>query len=282
MNPEPEDINELVEALRADLPSERDAARIRARLAGFGVAVGAGLTSAEALASLAGAKAGASAASTGLVSQLGALSWGAKLGAAAAVSVSLVTVPIIVAGGSSEPAPAASTPSRPVALRKPAPASQLATAPVRAPELDASTGEPQAPAATATSPERRPEQARVLERAEVAVGARSSDAARVAAASPLREEPATSAPALGDEAATSAPALEPRAAGTAPVSVEPVTARGSTLAEETRLIDAAFSALQSRDPTTAEGFVREHERRFPDGLLRRERERARALLLERR
>lgn len=57
-------------------------------------------------------------------------------------------------------------------------------------------------------------------------------------------------------------------------------AAAATLGEETRLIDAALSALRRGDRATATEFIRQHEQRFPDGLLRRERERARAALIE--
>jgi hypothetical protein len=52
----------------------------------------------------------------------------------------------------------------------------------------------------------------------------------------------------------------------------------TTLSEETALLDGAFAALRAGDHELASRFVLAHERRFPNGLLSRERERARAVL----
>jgi hypothetical protein len=50
--------------------------------------------------------------------------------------------------------------------------------------------------------------------------------------------------------------------------------RSSTLGEETRLLEQAMLALGAGDRSLARRSLEEHERRFPDGLLVRERERA--------
>jgi TolA-binding protein len=55
---------------------------------------------------------------------------------------------------------------------------------------------------------------------------------------------------------------------------------GSTLAEETRILDAAFAELASGNQARAAQLIREHETRFPNGLLERERQRAKARLNE--
>ena len=54
----------------------------------------------------------------------------------------------------------------------------------------------------------------------------------------------------------------------------------STLAEETRLLDAAFAALTAGNRARAATLLQEHERRFPAGLLQHERERAKTRLTE--
>ena len=300
MKNESDDIHELVEALREDLPSERDAARIRARLAGFGVALGAGLTGSEALASLAGAKAAASAGTAGLWSQIGALSWGAKLGVAAAVSVSAVSGPLIVAKMESNraPVPAASAARKAAVVRS---ADASSNAPSRALNAPASPDRPaldatlNAPAPTADTMHRD------VARAEDVLAPSSDRPARAAARSGASHRPkldAESAP-VAPVATLAAPANAPSlaaaslpAASTATVAAEPSATAApnelpspiaaTTLAEETRLIDGAFSALRARDRDAAERFVHEHELRFPNGMLRRERERARAALLDRR
>jgi hypothetical protein len=61
-------------------------------------------------------------------------------------------------------------------------------------------------------------------------------------------------------------------------SAPPPPAPASTLAEETALLDQTFAALRAGDAATASALVAEHARRFPQGLLWRERERARTKL----
>jgi hypothetical protein len=60
----------------------------------------------------------------------------------------------------------------------------------------------------------------------------------------------------------------------------PASAPGSSLAEETRLLDSAFAALTTGNLTRAAALIHEHETRFPAGLLQRERERAKTRLSE--
>ena len=82
-----------------------------------------------------------------------------------------------------------------------------------------------------------------------------------------------------DSAVVAAPAVaafdlvapEASAAGSEPRNA-------STLAAETELLDRAFAALAAGDRSTAAALVAEHARRFPNGLLRQERERERARL----
>jgi len=52
----------------------------------------------------------------------------------------------------------------------------------------------------------------------------------------------------------------------------------STLAAETKLLDRAFAELAAGNQAAAAALIAEHERQFPNGLLRQERERARARL----
>jgi hypothetical protein len=81
MSIEPEEL--LEEALRSDLPSKDTESRLRRRLLGAGLAVGSG-TAANAAAAAGGA---ATAASTGALAKAAALSWGIKVGLAAAVAI---------------------------------------------------------------------------------------------------------------------------------------------------------------------------------------------------
>jgi hypothetical protein len=54
--------------------------------------------------------------------------------------------------------------------------------------------------------------------------------------------------------------------------------RASTLGEETRLVEQAMLAMGEGDGALARRYLEEHARRFPAGLLERERERALARL----
>lgn len=222
MKSESDEILELEAALRGDLPSERDAARVRARLAGLGLGIGVTLTSATA-AALAGSK---STAPAGIWGFLGSLPVGAKVGIATVVTASAVAGPVYYSKShaplASVPAPQSSTRA---ATRVTAPLNEAALAPIPAP-------------------------------------------------------PAVEPPALQKEPPPPAPAPE-RAVRSANTSAAPSPpAPAATLGEETRLIDAALSALRRGDRAAAGELIRQHEQRFPDGLLRRERERARAALIE--
>ena len=80
-------------------------------------------------------------------------------------------------------------------------------------------------------------------------------------------------------------ATEPVLVPTRPSKVEfepgaPSSQASSTLAEETRILDAAFAELANGNEARAAELIREHEARFAKGLLKRERERAKARLAE--
>ncbi len=230
MKSESDEILELEAALRADLPSGRDAARLRARLAGLGLGIGVTLTSATA-AALAGSK---STAPAGIWGFLGSLPVGAKVGIATVVTASAVAGPVYYSKSHAPLASMAATQaSTRAATRVTAPPSEAALAPI--------------PAPPAVEPAK-------LEPAK------------------LEKEPPPVAP--PERAALRANTPPPREATPSPPAV------AATLGEETRLIDAALSALRRGDRATAGEFIRQHEQRFPDGLLRRERERARAALIE--
>jgi hypothetical protein len=327
MNSDPEDIEQLVEELRADLPSARDAARVKARLAGLGLAVGASFSSAAAAASV-GAKASAELGAVGVWSQVSAWSWGAKLGLAAAVSLPAVSAPLWFSAVSPpSPAVTASSGARTGEVRG-APAKRTLRAPAAASSLRVdvapSIREPSAahslPAA-AVAGDAAARDAEVGQRPSPEperAGERSSKGERVAADSRLRDSRLIAGSAAGSGlVAPALPAQMPAAttaitgfAGTgAPVvtaqnppaeggtsvptaSSGPValavtpratagTAALSTLGEETALMDAALAALRAGDLATAARYLHAHEQRYPNGLLRRERDRARRTLLDR-
>jgi len=87
-----------------------------------------------------------------------------------------------------------------------------------------------------------------------------------AAAAPPEAQPSRAHPSQADFAAPEAPTRAPQV--------------GSTLAEETRLLDGAFAELAAGRLERARALLREHEARFPAGLLLKERERAKTRLSE--
>jgi hypothetical protein len=230
------DDSPLEEALRSDLPPDETAARMRRRLIAAGIAVGNGMAATTAAAGTApGLLAGAAA-------KVGALSWGVKVGFAAAITIP--TLGLIAERSQGPSAPVA--PVQAPAQRAPQP---VEDAPAAAPPRD------DTPAPRDDTP-----------------------AASEAAPRPHRAQPALE--------------LEPRAAEPVPplprpsqlafdgVEVPSPSKATSTLAEETRILDAAFAELAAGNEQRAAELVQEHATRFPAGLLERERERARARLNE--
>ncbi|HET9959060.1 MAG TPA: hypothetical protein VFQ61_31430 [Polyangiaceae bacterium] len=319
MKPE-SSIDELVDALRADLPSPRDEARVRARLAAVGVSVGAGVTAGGAAAApitkalLPGAK---------LAAKLYALPLTIKASVVGVASVSAVVTPLWLASQAREMHRAApSTVSSSSALSKAAvtrqangdvlaskptpapPATQPPTdsPPDRSPKLTQSSPEPKRPLGAPRAP-------------SVALEPRSRSGLRSA-----NEEPAALLPrSPGNSAATHAviavsrssvpvPTTRPDVTAPSSITAEPTQAIGtatfaqvepaaapspvqapklttasgseSSLREETALVDTALIALRDGDRSKARLLLETHARRFPHGLLARERERARRKLLQ--
>lgn len=189
----------------------------------------------------AGTAAGGAATATGVVSKVLGLSWGIKLGVAAAIAIP--SVGLWLDRGS-----AATTAARTVHVAAPA-------APAALPSLVAAAA-PVAIAETPTPPEPSPEP----------VAPRSARPVVAAEPAPVAAAPSSAHPSQSDFAALDAPVRAPQV--------------GSTLADETRLLDAAFAAIGAGDRTRAAQLIREHESRYPAGLLKRERERARLKLSE--
>jgi hypothetical protein len=173
------------------------------------------------------------------------LSWGLKLGLAAFVAIP--TVGLLLEGRHDN--------------------AQDAAVQVAAPQ--AAPQEPAAPAAQAPAP---PSPAlaedQALPPAPEQPQPRPKAAAPALVATPAELPPGPAHPSQADFAATQpdAPARAPQV--------------GSTLAEETRLLDGAFAALAAGKLERARALVSEHETRFPAGLLLKERERAKTRLSE--
>ncbi len=226
-------------ALRLDLPTFDAQARIRRRLLAAGVAVGNGVAATA-------AASGVGAGTVGVGAKLAGLSWGLKVGLAAVVAIP--TVGLWLDG----------RPPRHAAVQSP-----IAT-PARAVET-----KPLLVAHVLDTPNRARETA--AEDSAAAPGPGPGHAqppavktAAVDAASPGMTPPSAVHPSQSDFAATEPPARAPQV--------------GSTLAEETRLLDSAFAELGAGHRARAAELIHEHEARFPTGLLQQERERARTRL----
>ena len=174
------------------------------------------------------------AASSGIAAKVVAWPLAAKVGASLAV-VGVVALPVVSrVTWTSEPSPASVVVKAAVPVARPAP--RAATAPVRAASQDPE--KPSEPAAVPALPARE----------SVRPVRESSKAPVVAVASPL--------PAVASFEDAPKPLDE------------------GSLRAETALMERALSALQRDDVAGARSALAEHARRFPNGHLVRERERA--------
>ncbi len=190
------------------------------------------------------AASGAGATAAGVATKLAGLSWGLKVGLAAVVTIP--TVGLWLDGRAERQAAVqapVATPARAVATK--------ALPVALTPELPRSL-----PATESEDSAARPER--------VQTRAMKSIAPEVAAPSDVA--PSRVHPSQSDFASVEPPARAPQA--------------GSTLAEETRLLDSAFAELAAGHRARAAELIHEHEARFPAGLLQQERERAKTRLSE--
>jgi len=231
MMPNQPEFDPFTEALRQDLPSADDGARVRARLVSAGLIAGAGVV----------APGAALATSGGLLAKLGALPMAAKLGASAVV-VGVVAVPVLSRGSRDEDSARARTSNAQVA-----PAARSKAAPAPAP------ARPEPPPAAALP---GPAEVPAFE---------PEPATMRSAPEPVR------APALLP-AETRAPSPGP-AVGSFPIVAEAPVDEG-TLRAETALMERALAALQRGDVATARRELAAHAAQYPNGHLKRERERA--------
>jgi len=263
MNLDDDDDSIFEQALRADLPTMAQQNRLRQRVLAAGVAAGTvvGTTNVAAATQV---SFGASA-----LSKLSALSWPAKLGLSAALAAPIAgaTLPLAYA-----PVSGAAIVSQ---VR-----SSVATVHARAASKALARANLLLPAAPQAGPSERqsePQPAALNVAARAAVVPVSGSASSSAAAGTLaagQPSVAAQSPAAGQP---SVAAFDSVAHEAAPRASEPLR-NESTLAAETQLLDRAFAALAAGDRTAAAALVAEHARLFPNGLLRQERERARARL----
>jgi len=257
MNFPDDDDSVFEQALRADLPSMAEQNRLRQRLLAAGVAAGTALGSTN-VAAATQTSFGATA-----LSKLSALSWPAKLGLSAVLAAPVAAVPLVY------------TPVRAAELVSQV---QTSAAAVHARSAAESLSRAQLlPQAASLSPSAAPT---AVPQAKVEPGAAPQANLALRAATPSASDlppPAmpTSSSVVDTRAASAEPAV---AAFDSSASDEPTARNGSTLAAETQLLDRAFAALAAGERNTASALVNEHARRFPNGLLRQERERARERL----
>jgi hypothetical protein len=246
MNDSDQEPDLFTQALRADLPSERDQARIKARLITAGVLAGATLVTPSTA---------AAAASGGFLSKLASLPLSLKVGASVVV-VGAAAVPVFHGVASDDHAGAADAPVAVVVAPK-------ATALNRAKRVD----------------EPRPAPAEVNPPALAAL-----PAAPVAELEPAHTEPVSVRRVTGPAAVRGAelPAAQTPsspAVGAFPVhEVAPVAPAApvdeGTLRAETALMERALAAIRRNDFTTARRDLAAHAAEFPNGHLKPERERA--------
>lgn len=203
----------------------------------------AGVAVGQAVATTTAVASGAGAA--GAAAKAAGLSWGLKLGLAAFVAIP--TVGLLLESRHESPNDAAPK------VAAPQPAPQQPAAPL-----------PAQPALPSPTLARDP----ALFAAPEPQASRPKALAPVAVATPPDTTPAPAHPSQADFAAT---------APDAPTRAPQV---GSTLAEETRLLDGAFAELAAGRLERARALVSEHETRFPAGLLLKERERAKKRISE--
>lgn len=292
MKSDPE-LDALVHALRDDFPSERDSARLRARLSALGLAASHALVSTSAAAASAAAPglaqgAAALGAAGKVATQAGALSLALKAGAVVVVSATVMAGPLWIAQRRSlSVAPTTSDANG--SQRAPLAKRPLATAPrgtmPSVEPANPSVGEAartpandrEASTTTATpNGAHMPTQGALGSAPANAVNTGTVDSSDLRASATEQTSsraaptvpPSPVAPAAQSTAGFASddvPAAQPRAG----VAIEPTTLR-----EETALIDGALAALRAGDRARAATLLGEHQRRFPHGLLARERERA--------
>jgi hypothetical protein len=177
----------------------------------------------------------------GVAVKAAGLSWGLKLGLVAVVGIPTVGLWLDGRASHSSAAPASVVPRAQPAEAKAQPA---AAATPNAPSQATEAARP----AAAPRPQPRPAKAQAAD------------------APPPDARPSPAHTSQADFAASEQLAHAPQIS--------------STLAEETRLLDAAFAALTAGNRAQAASLLQEHERRFPAGLLQKERERAKTRLNE--
>jgi TolA-binding protein len=249
------ELDALVDALRGDVPSERDRDRVRRKLIAAGVAVSAGSALSGAVVAKASAAsasvgstgatgAGAGVVGAGLGAKLAALSLSAKISAGVVVLASASALSVYDAGERSSRSSA----------RQPVTQAVVAAAPALAPTAHAA----EEPAAIEPSV--------IVASAPAPIAAVAAPARLRAEAPRARVATTRSAPPAVDPVPDELTVPTPQAPESAPLP--------SALRAEAELLERALSALHAGELQAARQALRAHAERFPQGALRRERERA--------
>lgn len=260
--------DDLIRALREDLPSAQQEERMRRRLLSAGLAVGGELVALNAASQTA-------VASSAVGAKLMALSLPAKLGLGVALAAS-VSVPLWRAQAESESthrAVAAMVAAFPVKAN----AARERTADELAAPVPENAAESVVSAPVSTPPDSASESG--TPRTGARVRAAPPSAARDVSAFDVTQP---AAPAVTNAAPSAVAAFElpgsaaPVARAASPAGANaPLSAPASTLAEETRILDRAFAEIAAGNRNAAAALIAEHAARFPNGVLKQEREQAR-------
>lgn len=247
----------FTEALREDLPSARDEARLRVRLASAGILAGAGIITPAATAAATGT------ATAGVFAKVVALPLALKVGMSLALA-GVAVVPLVHSRLRTLGAPAEV--SRPTARQVAVPLLPRTT------ETRASTPAvvPAASAAQTASPASfEPKRAEAASAVAAEVGARALNRAA--------REGASARNVGGSPVAPATPSLS--GVGAFPVAPAASEDEG-TLRAETALMERALAAMQQGDFKTARRELTLHAAQFPNGHLAPERDRALARIRE--
>jgi hypothetical protein len=249
------ELDPFTEALREDLPSAHDEARLRVRLASAGILAGAGVMTPAATAAATGT------ATAGVFAKLVALPLAVKVGATLALA-GVAVVPLVHARGPALRTPV-EAPAR-AAVLSPRTAEALPRAEVT-PSPEARTPAPPADTTTSTVP------ARVEASSAPVLGLATRTPKRGAAeVAPVRDVGGGPVAA----AISSAPAVA--AFPAAPTASEDE----GTLRDETAVMERALAAMKQGDFGAARRELALHAARFPNGHLAPERDRALARIRE--
>ena len=270
----------LLDALKEDLPTERDEARVRRKLATMGLAVATTIAAADLAkaATAAGVKSASSsapaAAGLGAAATATTTTKGSTLVAAWAASTTgakLAVVSVALAAG-----------AYPIVNQWAATPTSIQVSPNTGLASSSSSARAQRPASTGSGV------SDLNVAPPIATGAAIEPSSASKAVSlggtTERRGSATSSPQATDPVSKAPSPKQPsgRASGTKAVGHESTTSTPSTtdlqLSHETTLIERALLASRGKDKDAAARWLNEHERRFPRGVLVKERERLRASL----